>query len=57
MVMEVLVNGISKESIDPDMYELLIMANRLTDDSFTLLDNLLKWTKSQTGRMSTMMLN
>ncbi len=55
MVMEVLVNGISKESIDPDMYELLIMANRLTDDSFTLLDNLLKWTKSQTGRMSTVL--
>lgn len=55
MVMEVLVNGISKDSIDPDMFELLIMANRLTDDSFTLLDNLLKWTKSQTGRMSTVL--
>jgi two-component system sensor histidine kinase/response regulator len=53
MVMEVLINGISKDSIDPDMYELLIMANRLTDDSFTLLDNLLKWTKSQTGRLNT----
>lgn len=53
MVMEVLINGISKESLDPDMYDLLIMANRLTDDSFTLLDNLLKWTKSQTGRLST----
>lgn len=53
MVMEVLINGIQKESLDPDMYDLLIMANRLTDDSFTLLDNLLKWTKSQTGRLST----
>lgn len=53
MVMEVLINGITKESLDPDMYELLIMANRLTDDSFTLLDNLLKWTKSQTGRLNT----
>ncbi|PKO99488.1 MAG: hybrid sensor histidine kinase/response regulator [Bacteroidetes bacterium HGW-Bacteroidetes-8] len=53
MVMEVLINGIQKETLDPDMYDLLIMANRLTDDSFTLLDNLLKWTKSQTGRLST----
>ncbi len=53
MVMEVLINGIPKESIDPDMYDLLVMANRLTDDSFTLLDNLLKWTKSQTGRLNT----
>lgn len=52
MVMEVLINGITKESIDPDMYDLLIMANRLTDDSFSLLDNLLKWTKSQTGRLN-----
>ncbi|MFA5848455.1 MAG: hybrid sensor histidine kinase/response regulator [Bacteroidales bacterium] len=53
MVMEVLIAGIKRESIDEDMYELLIMANRLTDDSFTLLDNLLKWTKSQTGRLNT----
>ena len=53
MVMEVLINGISKESVDSEMYDLLIMANRLTDDSFTLLDNLLKWTKSQTGRLNT----
>lgn len=53
MVMEVLINGIPKEVLDPDMYELLIMANRLTDDSFNLLDNLLKWTKSQTGRLNT----
>lgn len=53
MVMDVLINGIPKESVEADMYDLLIMANRLTDDSFTLLDNLLKWTKSQTGRLTT----
>ncbi len=53
MVMEVLINGIPKEQLESDMYDLLIMANRLTDDSFTLLDNLLKWTKSQTGRLNT----
>jgi len=52
MVMDVLINGVPKEVLDPDMYELLIMANRLTDDSFTLLDNLLKWTRSQTGRLN-----
>ncbi|MDD4655786.1 MAG: hybrid sensor histidine kinase/response regulator [Bacteroidales bacterium] len=53
MVMEVLINGIPKEALEPEMYDLLIMANRLTDDSFNLLDNLLKWTKSQTGRLNT----
>ena len=53
MVMEVLISEVKKESIGEDMYDLLIMANRLTDDSFSLLDNLLKWTKSQTGRLNT----
>lgn len=53
MVMEVLISEVKKESIGDDMFELLNMANRLTDDSFSLLDNLLKWTKSQTGRLNT----
>ncbi|MFA6758693.1 MAG: hybrid sensor histidine kinase/response regulator [Bacteroidales bacterium] len=53
MVMEVLINGIPKEALEPEMYDLLIMVNRLTDDSFNLLDNLLKWTKSQIGRLNT----
>lgn len=53
MVMEVLISEIKPENIGEDMYELLTMANRLTDDSFSLLDNLLKWTKSQTGRLNT----
>ncbi|NTU95876.1 MAG: response regulator, partial [Bacteroidales bacterium] len=50
MVMNALVLNIPKETLDEDMYELLIMGNRLTEESFVLLDNLLKWTKSQTGR-------
>jgi two-component system sensor histidine kinase/response regulator len=53
MVMNALVLNIPKETLDEDMYELLIMGNRLTEESFVLLDNLLKWTKSQTGRLNT----
>lgn len=53
MVMNALVFNIGKESIAPDMYELLTMANRLTDECYILLDNLLKWTKSQTGKLQT----
>lgn len=53
MVMEVLISEVKRDSIGDDMFELLNMANRLTDDSFSLLDNLLKWTKSQTGRLNT----
>jgi len=53
MVMNALVFNIEKDSITPDMYELLTMANRLTDECYILLDNLLKWTKSQTGKLKT----
>lgn len=53
MVMNALVFNIEKDSISPDMYELLTMANRLTDECYILLDNLLKWTKSQTGKLKT----
>ena len=35
-----------------EMYELLTMANRTTEDVFSLLDNLLKWTKSQIGNLN-----
>ena len=40
-----------KEKIGEDMYELLTMANQTTEDVFSLLDNLLKWTKSQIGKL------
>lgn len=53
MVMDLLITNIPKESLKPDIYELLMMANNLTEDSFNLLDNLLKWTKSQTGTLNT----
>ncbi|MDD2358736.1 MAG: hybrid sensor histidine kinase/response regulator [Thiovulaceae bacterium] len=57
MVMDLLINNIPKESLKPDIYELLMMANNLTEDSFNLLDNLLKWTKSQTGTLNTVFQN
>ena len=34
------------------MYELLTMANQTTEDVFSLRDNLLKWTKSQIGKLN-----
>jgi two-component system sensor histidine kinase/response regulator len=33
------------------MHEMLNMANRMTEEVFSLLDNLLKWTKSQIGKL------
>lgn len=43
--------NLPSETIGEEMYELLTMANQTTEDVFSLLDNLLKWTKSQIGKL------
>ena len=40
------------EKIGIEMYELLTMANQTTEDVCSWLDNLLKWTKSQIGKLN-----
>lgn len=52
MVLNMLMLNLPAEKISDELYELLVMANRTTEDVFSLLDNLLKWTKSQTGQMN-----
>ena len=51
MVLNMLILNLPSSMIGPEMYELLTMANQTTEDVFSLLDNLLKWTKSQIGRL------
>ena len=46
-----MVLNLPSETIGEEMYELLTMANQTTEDVFSLLDNLLKWTKSQIGKL------
>ncbi|MEG0948617.1 MAG: response regulator, partial [Bacteroidales bacterium] len=43
---------ITDEQIGEDLREMLKSANKTTEDLFSLLDNLLKWTKSLTGRLN-----
>lgn len=50
MVLNMLILNLPSEKIGAEMYELLTMANQTTEDVFSLLDNLLKWTKSQIGK-------
>jgi len=50
-VLNMLTQLIQPEQIGAEFYKLLEDANRETDEVFHLLDNLLKWTKSQTGRL------
>lgn len=52
MVLNMLILNLPSEKIGAEMYELLTMANQTTGDVFSLLDNLLKWTKSQIGKLN-----
>ncbi len=51
MVLNMLILSLPSETIGEDMFQMLTMANQTTEDTFSLLDNLLKWTKSQIGRL------
>lgn len=52
MVLNMLILNLPSEKIGAEMYELLTMANQTTENVFSLLDNLLKWTKSQIGKLN-----
>ena len=52
MVLNLVVSAMSPELIGPELFELLDKANRESEECHDLLDNLLKWTKSQTGRLN-----
>jgi len=52
MMLNMLVVSLSQEMIGEDLHEMLNLANKSTEDTFSLLDNLLKWTKSQVGRLN-----
>lgn len=52
MVLNMLILNLPSEKIGAEMYELLTMAHQTTEDVFSLLDNLLKWTKSQIGKLN-----
>ena len=52
MVLNLVVASATPETVGPELYTLLDQANRESEEVHDLLDNLLKWTKSQTGRLS-----
>lgn len=52
MVLNLVVASTSPDLVGPELYELLDKANKESEDVHDLLDNLLKWTKSQTGRLN-----
>ncbi|MCR4959242.1 MAG: hybrid sensor histidine kinase/response regulator [Prevotella sp.] len=52
MVLNLVVSAATPETVGPELWELLDKANKESEDVHDLLDNLLKWTKSQTGRLN-----
>jgi two-component system sensor histidine kinase/response regulator len=52
MVLNLVVASASPETVGTELYTLLDQANRESEEVHDLLDNLLKWTKSQTGRLT-----
>jgi two-component system sensor histidine kinase/response regulator len=55
LVLNLVVNAVPKDVVGPELFELLDKANKESEDCHDLLDNLLKWTKSQTGRLNVVM--
>lgn len=50
MVLNMLALSIPEESIGKDMHQMLSMINQSSEEVYSLLDNLLKWTKNQVGK-------
>lgn len=52
MVLNMLTESLPPQTIGEDMHNMLSMVNTQAEEVFALLDNLLKWTKSQVGRLN-----
>jgi len=57
MVLNLVVQSSSPDTVGAELYALLDQANRESEEVHDLLDNLLKWTKSQTGRLNVVLQN
>ena len=44
--------SIDPQTVPGDVFEMLEMTSKTAEEVFSLLDNLLKWTKSQLGKLS-----
>lgn len=52
MVLNMLTESTSPETLGEKAFSMLSMVNTQSEEVFALLDNLLKWTKSQVGRLN-----
>lgn len=52
MLLNTIMMSVEKDKIDPDIFDMFEMSNKTSEEVFSLLDNLLKWTKSQLGKLT-----
>lgn len=52
MLHNTIMMSVQRDQIDPEIFDMLEMSNKTSEEVFGLLDNLLKWTKSQLGKLT-----
>ena len=52
MLCNTIMMNIDQQTVPRDVFEMLEMTNKTAEEVFSLFDNLLKWTKSQLGKLS-----
>ena len=52
MLCNTIMMSIDQQTVPGDVFEMLEMTNKTAEEVFSLLDNLLKWTKSQLGKLT-----
>lgn len=52
MLLNTIMMSADRDKMDPEIFDMLEMSNKTSEEVFSLLDNLLKWTKSQLGKQT-----
>ncbi|MEG0795171.1 MAG: hybrid sensor histidine kinase/response regulator [Odoribacter sp.] len=51
MLLNAIMASVQPDKVGPNIFEMLEMSNKTSEEAFNLLDNLLKWTKNQLGEL------
>lgn len=55
MLLTLLISKVDRGSISDEVYDIINVANEVAEESYLLLDNLLKWIKNETGYLEPML--
>ena len=52
MLLNTIMMSVERDKMDTEVFDMLEMSNKTSEEVFALLDNLLKWTKTQLGKLT-----